>query len=594
MERVIHVTVRDKIATAPKEALYVCGNSDYSIQFDFDEEWLEYTHKTARFNCGPEPIDVVFSGNICPVPKISNVTHFYVGAYAGDLRTTTPAYVSAKKSILCGSGSPKPPTPDVYAQIMEILNTLKVEIPPEQIDAAVNEWLEDNPVEPGATEEQAEQIQKNKEDIEELKRNGTGGGISKETDPTVPSWAKQPIKPTYTAGEVGADPAGTATAAIGEHNVSGDAHEDIRQLIISLSNRLNGIADSDDTTMDQLSEIVAYIKSNKSLIDAITTGKISTTDIVDNLTTNVGTKVLSAAQGVVLKGLIDGMVSQLNEQKEAVDDKLDASELPTAINTALEQAKESGQFDGAPGAKGDPGDDYVLTEADKEEIAEMAAGMVEVPEGGGGYTLPVASPSQLGGVKPAAKTDEMTQAVGVDEEGKLWGMPGGSGGEEVVILLDTTLEEETSRVSVNCPNEILNKLKNNLKSFHMVYKTEPPADETITSEGYICMGMGRAGVGDGFGVNSGNASNGTPAYGGKAKFGYYTVIPYQPFEIAAITGGYGGETPTIAAMRRQKGDYAVEEIIKTVTWQRANANEFYFKTDKVFGVGSRFAIALLF
>ena len=35
------------------------------------------------------------------------------------------------------------------------------------------------------------------------------GAISQETDPTVPSWAKQPNKPTYTASEVGALPSTT-------------------------------------------------------------------------------------------------------------------------------------------------------------------------------------------------------------------------------------------------------------------------------------------------------------------------------------------------------------------------------------------------
>lgn len=35
-----------------------------------------------------------------------------------------------------------------------------------------------------------------------------GGGITKETDPTVPDWAKQKEKPTYTAEEVGAQPKG--------------------------------------------------------------------------------------------------------------------------------------------------------------------------------------------------------------------------------------------------------------------------------------------------------------------------------------------------------------------------------------------------
>ena len=71
---------------------------------------------------------------------------------------------------------------------------------------------------------------------------------------------------------------------------------------------MSALADSDDTTLDQLSEIVAYIKSNKSLIDAITTNKVSVSDIIDNLTTNSATKPLSAAQGVVLKSLIDSIV----------------------------------------------------------------------------------------------------------------------------------------------------------------------------------------------------------------------------------------------------------------------------------------------
>lgn len=116
---------------------------------------------------------------------------------------------------------------------------------------------------------------------EEVNVNKNGGGITEETDPTVPAWAKQPEKPTYTAEEVGAIP---------------------------------------------------------------------------------------------------------------------AAELPAAINAALAQAKESGEFDGEPGRPGTTphigangnwytgetdsgvkaqGEDYVLTEADKEEIAEMAAELID-------------------------------------------------------------------------------------------------------------------------------------------------------------------------------------------------------------------------
>ena len=87
--------------------------------------------------------------------------------------------------------------------------------------------------------------------------------------------------------------------------------------------------------------------------------------------------------------------------------KLDASKLPEAVNDALAQAKVSGEFkgdpgkDGAPGPEGpqgekgeqgepgpagpsgadgqpgEPGKDYTLTEADKREIAELTAPLVD-------------------------------------------------------------------------------------------------------------------------------------------------------------------------------------------------------------------------
>lgn len=86
---------------------------------------------------------------------------------------------------------------------------------------------------------------------------------------------------------------------------SGENLKKIEDEIDELKQRLNALADSDDTTLDQMSEVVAYIKSNKSLIDAITTSKVSVSDIIDNLTTNVSNKPLSAAQGVILKTMID-------------------------------------------------------------------------------------------------------------------------------------------------------------------------------------------------------------------------------------------------------------------------------------------------
>ena len=173
--------------------------------------------------------------------------------------------------------------------------------------------------------------------------NNDLGYLTEESDPTVPSWAKQAQKPVYTASEVGALPASTKIPAkvsdltddsghytkpnggIPKADLSSDVQtllenagtvvqdvSDMQDAVTGLTNRLNALADSDDTTLDQMSEIVTYIKNNKSLIDGITTGKVSVSDIVDNLNSSAANKPLSAKQGKVLKDLIDGIVIPTN------------------------------------------------------------------------------------------------------------------------------------------------------------------------------------------------------------------------------------------------------------------------------------------
>lgn len=115
-----------------------------------------------------------------------------------------------------------------------------------------------------------------------------------------------------TAAQVGADAKGTAASAVSSHNTNTSAHNDIRDLIAGLTSRLNALANSDDTTLDQMKEVVDYIKANRTLIESITTNKVNVTDIIDNLTTNVANKPLSAAQGVALKALIDALDTALD------------------------------------------------------------------------------------------------------------------------------------------------------------------------------------------------------------------------------------------------------------------------------------------
>lgn len=273
----------------------------------------------------------------------------------------------------------------------------------------------------------------------------------------------------------------------------------------------------------------------------------------------------------------------LNEQKEAVDDKLNASELPTAINTALAQAKESGQFDGAPGkdgadgepgTPGEPGKDYVLTEADKEEIAEMAAEKVKVPEGGGGsYTLPIASPSQLGGVKPAAKTDGMTQEIGVDEEGRLWGMPGGGDDEGWVTVADITLTEDTSRVEID-----LSSFNDTTGFLQVLYNLVGAA--SAESKGALTLGLVRTGVSNSKQFVS-NKADKVPAAGGQYTNGVITLLQmYNAYtaSFSKVINGYA----------RIPG--ASVDVVTSNNEMISNYNVLRFDTASLFGVGSTFKV----
>ena len=117
----INIMIKNKIATKSNNVTYICDNSDYVINFDFDDEWDAYDTKTARFAYGGQYTDIVFAGNRCNVPVITNTYAFHIGIFAGDLHTTTPVRVPCRKSILSGASTHVDPTPDVYDQLMELI-----------------------------------------------------------------------------------------------------------------------------------------------------------------------------------------------------------------------------------------------------------------------------------------------------------------------------------------------------------------------------------------------------------------------------------------------------------------------------------------
>lgn len=189
----------------------------------------------------------------------------------------------------------------------------------------------------------------------------------------------------------------TAESKVSAHNTGTDTHSDIRMLISGLTDRLNALADSDDTTLDQLSEVVAYIKSNRTLIEAISTSKVSVADIIDNLTTNVANKPLSAAQGVALKALIDAI---------SIPDKL-PNPNPLTFSGAV-----TGTYDGS------------------------APLSVEIPSGGGGSSETWNLIEHFT-VENAALSYEIPLQDGAKEYGVYWWYTNGTIPKRSIMVSDT-------------------------------------------------------------------------------------------------------------------------------------------------------------
>lgn len=98
----------------------------------------------------------------------------------------------------------------------------------------------------------------------------------------------------------------------------------LQTLVKELTTKLNLVADSDDEALDQLSEIVAFIKDNKDLISELTTGKVSVSDIANNLTTLSASKVLSANQGYILSDMITSTKSEVAKNTSSISTMMGA------------------------------------------------------------------------------------------------------------------------------------------------------------------------------------------------------------------------------------------------------------------------------
>lgn len=124
----IDIIIRNKTASAVNPPCIVCGNSDYNVKFDFDEEWQAHNNKIGVFaynRCGEwQSEKVLFEGDTCPVPALHGVRSVWIGVTAGDVRTSTPADVPCRMGATDFSDTTEKPSEDIWTQILDKLDTV--------------------------------------------------------------------------------------------------------------------------------------------------------------------------------------------------------------------------------------------------------------------------------------------------------------------------------------------------------------------------------------------------------------------------------------------------------------------------------------
>ena len=233
----IKVRVQGEIATnLTPEVKLVCQNDKYDVEFEFDESWANSNFKTALFIYNGKSVPITFdreqNRNVCKIPALYDTELLHIGVKSDDIggvHTTTPARVGCLLSANdIANGEIPNPTPSQYDEIIALLNkyisgggggSSVGGLTEEQVrEIVAQETLdlqpktdESLPTESkevvGAIKELYEREDKQGLTEEQVKAVVRETAVTQETDPTVPDWAKQAKKPTYSYNEITDKPA---------------------------------------------------------------------------------------------------------------------------------------------------------------------------------------------------------------------------------------------------------------------------------------------------------------------------------------------------------------------------------------------------
>lgn len=121
----LECTVRNRRITVSGSPLIVCGNSDYTLNVDFDNEWDGIEHITAQFQYlrdgQPVTENAPVTNGTCRIPILRCTWEVLVGISGGNIRTAAPARILCIPCVTDLCGTEKQPVRDLYNEAMEAI-----------------------------------------------------------------------------------------------------------------------------------------------------------------------------------------------------------------------------------------------------------------------------------------------------------------------------------------------------------------------------------------------------------------------------------------------------------------------------------------
>lgn len=372
---VIEIEVRNKVARQTNDETYTCDNSDYNAVFDLDAEWDAYPLKTARFEWNGEFADIVFAGNTCPAPEVHNTSCVKIGVYAGNLRTTTPADVLAKKSILSGDAIPhEAPPEDVYNQIMAELNEEGRWIENTKAEAvtAANEATEakaaaissaqaakDAASAAEADKKLASQHASSASDSQKLASEAANSAAAAKTD--AHNDANEAASQARKASSSASAAADSATSAANKASAAASSAANAEASARAAAQRESAAANAAAAAASYANiaaQAATVAESKASEADASASKAATSERSAANKAAEAADSAKASAQsqsaaGVSATAAADSAKAAAQSAEAAAQSAGNAAAAATeAANAVLEEAKESGEFDGPAGKDG--------------------------------------------------------------------------------------------------------------------------------------------------------------------------------------------------------------------------------------------------